>query len=47
LIDHAILLLEAAVESGVVSTDAGTLLSKCIQFKETTGQIKMSAGAAR
>jgi tetratricopeptide (TPR) repeat protein len=44
LVDYAILLLEAAIESSVVSTDARTLLLKCIQLKETAGATKMSAG---
>ena len=45
LVDYAILLLEAAIESSVVSTDARTLLLKCIQLKETAGATQMSAGA--
>jgi hypothetical protein len=47
LMDYVISLLEAAIESGVVSKDARTLLSNCIQLKKTAGATKMFAGAVR
>jgi len=45
LMDYAILLLEVAIESCVVSADAHSLLSKINQLKKTAGETEISATA--